>query len=447
MGRIRTGAAAAGTLTIAPLLAVTRARRPRIRKRRCALVVLCALLFVWGVVLSSGDRQSHTIAQHHAAVWLFDLIAWEADNFPDKWLHLAYSWMPWTDTRESDRQAQFEQYQELLLELSEVRDELNRAASTASPDRVAISELQARLERLSAESAAVRDGVEEYLEGAISTQVAAQDLDAVGGMVWPPVDFRLDRSPSLLVLSPRDRIERIESHLIKPDIPPTESDAIEQAIQEDEDVSAIVVRTGGLGSYPAMVTASSDPLRLLEVAAHEWIHNYLFFKPLGINFFDSQEMTTLNETVADMAGRELGRMTYAALTGEEVEVLVPPRDVESNGQPPDDEFDFFRFMRETRLRTDELLAKGMIEEAERYMEERRIELQDHRIYIRKINQAYFAFAGSYGESGSSVSPVASQLWDLRMRSGSVGRFVKTVAGVSSPEEFNDLIENLPTAAQ
>ena len=199
-------------------------------------------------------------------------------------------------------------------------------------------------------------------------------------------------------MSPRDRIERIESHLIKPDIPPAEADAIEQAIQEDEDVSAIVVRTGGLGSYPAMVTASSDPLRLLEVAAHEWIHNYLFFKPLGINFFDSQEMTTLNETVADMAGRELGRMTYAALTGEEVETLVPPRDLEPDGQPVKDEFDFFRFMRETRLRTDELLAEGMIEEAERYMEERRIELQDQRIYIRKINQAYFAFTGElWGE--------------------------------------------------
>ena len=196
MGRIRTGAAAAGTLITAPLLAVIRARRPRIGKRRCALVFLCALLFVGGVVLSSGDRESHTAVQQHAAVWLFDLIAWEADNFPDKWLHLAYSWMPWTDTRESDRRAQFEQYQELLAELSEVRDELNRSTSAASPDRVAISELQARLDRLSAESAAVRDGVEEYLEGAISTQVAAQDLDTVGGIVWPPVDFRLDQSPA-----------------------------------------------------------------------------------------------------------------------------------------------------------------------------------------------------------------------------------------------------------
>ncbi len=447
MDRIGTGATAARTLTTAALLAVTRVRRPRVGKRRCALLVICALLFVGGIVLSRGDRDGHSAAQLHAAGWLFDIIFWEADNFPDKWLHIAYSWMPWTDTRESDRRAQFQRYQEVTAELSEVRDELNRASSAASPDRAALSELQARFERLSSESAGLRDGVEEYLESALSKQVAAQDLDAFGGMIWPPVDFRLDQSPSLLVMSPRDRIERIENYLIKPDIPPEKAEAIEEAILEDQDVSAIIMRTGGLGSYPATVTPRRDPMRLLEVAGHEWIHNYLFFKPLGINFFDSQEMTTLNETVADMAGRELGRMAYAALTGEEVEVLVPPRDAESNGESPKDEFDFFRFMRETRLRTDELLAEGKIEEAELYMEERRIELQDHRIYIRKINQAYFAFTGSYGESGASVSPVASQLWDLRMRSGSVGEFVKTVAGVSSPEEFDDLIASVQSTVE
>ena len=442
MERIRTGASAVGTLTAATLLAVTRVRRPRVGKRRCALLVICALLFVGGVVVSRGDRDGHSAAQQHAAGWLFDLIIWEADNFPDKWLHLAYSFMPWTETREADRRAQFERYQELTAELSEVRDELNRASSAASPDQAALSNLQSRYDRLSAESAGLRDGVEEYLESALSEQVAAQDLDTFGGMIWPPVDFRLDQSPSLLIMSPRDRIERIENYLVKPDIPPEKADAIEKAILKDEDVSAIIMRTGGLGSYPATVTPRRDPMRLMEVVGHEWIHNYLFFKPLGINFFDSPEMVTLNETVADMAGRELGRMAYAAMTGEEVEVLVPPRDIQSNGQPADDEFDFFRFMRETRLRTDELLAEGKIEEAERYMEERRIELQDHRIYIRKINQAYFAFTGSYGESGASVSPVAPQLWDLRVRSGSVGEFLKTVAGVSSPEEFDDLIENL-----
>ena len=447
MQRIQTGGATAGNLITSPLIAITRARMPRVRKRRCALFVVCTLLFVGGVLLSRGDRDGHSAAQQQAAGWLFDLIVWEVDNFPDKWLHLAYSWMPWTDTQEADRRAQFERYQELTVEISEVRDELDRASSAASPDSAAIAGLQARLDRLSSESASLRDGVEEYLESALSEQVAAQDLDAVGGIIWPPVDFRLDQSPSLLVMSPRDRIERVENYLIKPDIPSEEAESIEEAILEKQDVSAIIVRTGGLGSYPATVTPRGDPMRLLEVAGHEWVHNYLFFKPLGINFFDSPEMITINETVADIAGRELGRMAYTALTGEEVEILVPPRDLESDGQGVEDEFDFHRFMRETRVRTDELLAEGMIDEAERYMEERRVELQDHRIYIRKINQAYFAFTGSYGESGASVSPVASQLWDLRMQAGSVGQFLKTVAGVSSPEEFEDLIENLLEAAK
>ena len=447
MDRIRTGAATAGTLAAAAFLATARARPPRIGKRRCAIAVVCALLFLGGVVLSQGDWDSHTAAERHAQGWLFDIIAWEADNLPDKWLHLAYSWMPWTETRESDRRAQFERYQELTGELFKVRDELNRASSNDSPDPTVIEDLQTRQEQLSAESAAIRDGVEEYLEAALSTQVAAADLDTVGGMVWPPVDIRLDQSPSLLIMSPRDRIERIENYLIKPDIPPEEAEVIEQAILDDQDVSAIIMRTGGLGSYPATVSPRSDPMRLLEVAGHEWIHNYLFFKPLGINFFDSPEMITLNETVADMAGRELGRMAYAALTGEEVEILVPPRDLESNRNSAEDEFDFFRFMRDTRLRTDELLAQGMIEEAERYMEDRRTELQDHRIYIRKINQAYFAFTGSYGESAASVSPVASQLWDLRMRSGSVGQFLKTIAGVTSPEEFASLVEDVSADAR
>lgn len=444
MQRIQTGGATAGNLIKPLLTAITRVRMPRVRKRRCAFIFVCMLLFAVGVLLSRGDGDARPAAQKHAAAWLFDLVVWEVDNLPDKWLHLAYSWMPWTETRESDRQAQFERYLELTREISEVRDELDRASSAASPDTAG---LQARLERLSSESAGLRDGVEEYLESVLSEQVAAQDLDTFGWMIWPPVDFRLDQSPSLLVTSPRDRIERTQSHLIRPDIPPEAADSIEETILEREDVSAIIVRTGGLGSYPATVTPRSDPLRLLEVVGHEWIHNYLVFRPLGINFFTSPEMLTLNETVADMAGRELGRLAYAALTGEEVEILVPPRDLEFNGQRAEDEFDFQRFMRQTRLRTDELLAEGKIEEAERYMEERRIELQDHRIYIRKINQAYFAFTGSYGESGASVSPVASQLWDLRMRSGSVGEFVKTVAGVSSPEEFNKLIENLPSAPQ
>ena len=51
-----------------------------------------------------------------------------------------------------------------------------------------------------------------------------------------------------------------------------------------------------------------------------------------------------------------------------------------------------------------LLAQGKIEEAEAYMEERRRFLAANGHFIRKINQAFFAFHGSYATSPASISP-------------------------------------------
>lgn len=53
-------------------------------------------------------------------------------------------------------------------------------------------------------------------------------------------------------------------------------------------------------------------------------------------------------------------------------------------------------MRQTRLRVDELLAAGKINEAEQYMEMRR-QFWEYGYHIRKINQAYFVFYGSYND--------------------------------------------------
>ena len=102
-------------------------------------------------------------------------------------------------------------------------------------------------------------------------------------------------------------------------------------------------------------------------------------------------------------------------------------------------------MRETRLRTEELLADGKIEEAEAYMEERRRLMVDNGYYIRKINQAYFAFHGSYADSPASISPVRTQLEELRRRSGSLAAFLKLVATFSQPEDLLESLGNLPTS--
>jgi hypothetical protein len=103
-------------------------------------------------------------------------------------------------------------------------------------------------------------------------------------------------------------------------------------------------------------------------------------------------------------------------------------------------------MRETRQHTDDLLRSGKIADAEGYMEQRRVELNTHGHRVRKINQAYFAFHGSYGESPASVSPIARELFELRTLSADVGEFVRSVRGVSSYEQFKQALEGKRASA-
>ena len=66
---------------------------------------------------------------------------------------------------------------------------------------------------------------------------------------------------------------------------------------------------------------------------------------------------------------------------------------------------------------DEMLAQGDVEGAEEYMEERRRFLVSLGYYIRKLNQAYFAFHGSYSTSPTSVDPIGEALQRLRQAFG------------------------------
>ena len=94
-------------------------------------------------------------------------------------------------------------------------------------------------------------------------------------------------------------------------------------------------------------------------------------------------------------------------------------------------------MRQTRLATERLLSEGKIEEAEAYMEERRSLLVENGYFVRKINQAYFAFHGSYATSAASVSPIEGLLLELWERTGTVGGFIKTAGSFGSYQEFLD----------
>jgi hypothetical protein len=78
-------------------------------------------------------------------------------------------------------------------------------------------------------------------------------------------------------------------------------------------------------------------------------------------------------------------------------------------------------MHETRVTADQLLAEGKIEEAETYMEARRVFMWENGYHIRKLNQAFFAFYGAYADVAGGAAgedPVGAAVRTLRAKSAS-----------------------------
>ena len=79
------------------------------------------------------------------------------------------------------------------------------------------------------------------------------------------------------------------------------------------------------------------------------------------------------------------------------------------------------------------------------MEERRKEFVGHGYRLRRLNQAYFAFHGTYADTGAAgVSVVGQQIEELRRRSPSLADFLRTAAEFTTPEEISEyLAETAP----
>ena len=101
-----------------------------------------------------------------------------------------------------------------------------------------------------------------------------------------------------------------------------------------------------------------------------------------------------------------------------------------------------RVLRDLHAEVDSLLGQGRIEEAERRMEEVRQELEDHGIRIRRINQAYFAFYGTYASRDDAIHPLGGQLIELRERAGTLARFLELVRDVTTAAEVEELLARL-----
>ncbi len=155
----------------------------------------------------------------------------------------------------------------------------------------------------------------------------------------------------------------------------------------------------------------------------------------------------MNETTATLVGRELGRRLLAAYYPSHLPPELsppvgqePPTEV---GEPEPGVFEFREDMRITRERVDSLLEEGQIEEAEEYMEARRQVFWEHGYQIRRLNQAYFAFHGSYAaEPGGAAGddPIGGAVRDLWDRIGDPVQFLRTMAWMTGPEDLEVALE-------
>ena len=98
-------------------------------------------------------------------------------------------------------------------------------------------------------------------------------------------------------------------------------------------------------------------------------------------------------------------------------------------------------MRATRVQAEELLKAGKVDEAEQYMEQRRLVFVQQGYLLRKLNQAYFAFHGSYADSPGSVSPIAGYLKTVRSKAGSLGAFVNQIRTLGSYDQLLALLKS------
>jgi hypothetical protein len=85
---------------------------------------------------------------------------------------------------------------------------------------------------------------------------------------------------------------------------------------------------------------------------------------------------------------------------------------------------------------DRFLAFGLVREAEQYMEIRRLLFRENGYPIRKLNQGYFAFHGSYGTGAAASSPIGPKLERLRSLTSDVRTFLETVRGFTSAEDLD-----------
>jgi hypothetical protein len=390
-----------------------------------------ALLLSGGSTITAVEQQQRELAMQVAG-WQFDLLSWEIhalrEKFGADFTQPARTLSPTAATQ------QVLDYLTRAQQIVNLESQINKIYSDNKQATDESNHLQQELNQLRQLQHSSRPIVEQVIQGQIGRELVDAGLQMYGTPL-PPVQFTFVEPPKKLIVSPRDHIETLYGEMLEAETPLAAIQKSEHAIRQEQNLSAYITNIGGLGAFPTMVVDRASLDWILSTVAHEWTHNYLAFFPLGWNYFASPDLTTINETVAEIVGNEVGR---SALRAFYPEAAPPPGSAGPRGpvveQPP--VFDFDAEMRETRLRVDQLLAEGKVDEAEKYMEARRLVFVQHGYPLRVLNQAYFAFHGSYGTSAASTSPIGPKLFRLRYLTPDLKTFLTTVREIKNVEDLD-----------
>ena len=438
------------TLVTLPMPLQRRLRRWAAAGLQTAIVAFLVLALVHSADMPPPDVFKRQLSEKTSGL-VFNFATWEWDALLIK-LGLGLA-APQDTLTEAQRHRLVIDYFAGMRRARELRAEI-----TALYSQLEGEQALARAAAPEQELAGLRDWLsarQSMVEGILEEQVSAE-LEAEGlgrwGYVLPPVKIRFTELPLLLVISSRAAITREADVHLRAGLAITEREQLEANVdQAFAAMTSLVTPIGGLSAYPAMILEHEGLVWLTDTFAHEWTHHFLIFRPLGYNYDRSGEMTTINETTASIVGREVGRRVILSYYPEMVPQLPPlpsppDRPPMSAGEmvwpeePPPDQFDYNREMRKTRLRVDELLAEGQIEQAEAYMEQRRLFFVAQGYNIRKLNQAYFAFYGSYATNPSTGNPIGGQLEWLRGQSASLRNYLFTVAPIGQYEDLLALLQ-------
>jgi hypothetical protein len=379
------------------------------------------------IVLCVGAAWSISLAARLPSRDEFNVVRWELRHLPNKWLYLT-GWLFRGGLSPAEENERLGRYLELSLRIDLL------AANASQPDAAA------ELTRLERERAGLKNDVEAIIEGRITSVLEQAGL--VSGLplfpdarwVFPPVDAEFEEPPQELVISPRDRIALIDERPLRPGLSLTQIGAIEQSVERQGNRSALVEPLAGVATYPSIVAPDWDYRSLAELTAHEWVHQYLFFKPLGSRFYVNVELRTLNETVATIAGQQI-----AALVVQEYPLAPAVAEALTAMEPPAAQVDAGQVLRALRLDVDRLLARGQIASAEALMDQRRHELAQQGVYFRRINQAFFAFANVYATNPASTDPIGPKVETLRERTETVGAFLRAASRLTSEADLDRLL--------